>query len=63
MAALCDLKTVRTDPFIQSDALSRLAHGLLPGDELRPLHLQATGEQIPAGHVCSSVSHSCFLCI
>lgn len=52
-----------TDPFVQGDAFGRLAHGLPPGDQLWPLHLQPAGEQIPASHVRSRVPAPRFLCI
>lgn len=52
-----------TDPFVQGDAFGRLAHGLPPGDQLWPLHLQPAGEQIPASHVRSRVPPPRFLCI
>lgn len=46
-----------TDPFVQRDALSRLAHGLLPGDQLWP-RLQAAGEHVTARCVRSRASRA-----
>lgn len=37
-----------TDPFVQRDAFSGLAHGLLPGDQLWPPRLQAADEHVAA---------------
>lgn len=50
-----------TDPFVQRDAFSRVAHGLLPGDQLWPLRLQAAGEHIIARCVGSRASRAPFL--
>ena len=47
-----------TDPFVQRDAFSGVAHGLLPGDQLR---LQAAGEHVTARCVRSGAPHARFL--
>lgn len=50
-----------TDPLVQRDAFSGVAHGLLPGDQLWPLRLQAAGEHVTARCVRSRASRAPFL--